>query len=120
MLPVPEGIRVVKWLDDVSPIPMHPLNHIVSFEDDNPVCSTIYTGTMLNLDRYARMGEYNWRIAFPASIFEINLPLPVSVPSSVTLSPKASTSHGSVERHRSLPSSSRSVPCKFHPELFLT
>lgn len=58
-LPVDDGVRVMKWLDEGSPIPMHALDKWVSFDDDTPVHPTIYLGGSGDLERYWSMAEQN-------------------------------------------------------------
>lgn len=120
-----EGIRVIKWLDDVTPIPMRTLDKWVSFEDDTPIRPTIYVGGSGDLERYRSMAQHNQSIAFPASIFGGSAP-PQPLPSSSTLhvavSASSSVSHkgttgsstlDSAGLNRSSRMSSRKSPCTY-------
>lgn len=128
-MPVGTDARAVKWLDDVSPIPMRSLEHFVSFDDAIPAHKVIFSGKIFDLDRYLKMAEYNWGIAFPPSIFEIDVPAPaiesstprpavhapiITSASSSTASPSTLTSRSSSSGpHRPMQNSTWSSPCKF-------
>lgn len=128
------GIQAIKWLDLDKPIPMRSLERFVSFDDATPAHKVVYSGKMFDLDRYHAMAEYNWGIAFPPSIFEIDVPAPVVeslTPRSVVHAPLTTASTGlpststagsstltasqssSSGAHRSAQSANRSSPCKF-------
>lgn len=100
---------------------MRTLGCFVSFDDASPPHKTVFSGKISDMNRYRFMAEYNWGIAFPPSIFELDIPAPAQnpVPRVVTTSTSnpsvtGSTLSGgsSAGPQRSVQSMSQSTPCK--------
>lgn len=119
-MPVERSVRALRWLDDVNPIPVRSLDPLFFFDDEIPAHKIVFSDKIFKLDRYRCMAEYNWHIAFPPSIFEIDLPVPavessvarIAVTATNSLSAGSSTLSSSGGAQRSTQSSIRSSPCK--------
>lgn len=113
-------MRIVKWLDNVTPIPLWPLGHLFSFDDNTLPHKTLFSDKISKLDRYRCMAEYNWQIAFPPSIFEVDLPVPevessvsrIGISAMTSASSSSSVTSGGVH-HLVQQSANHNSPCKF-------
>ncbi|KAJ3898183.1 hypothetical protein F5879DRAFT_995056 [Lentinula edodes] len=84
------AICVLRWLDEVDPIPVRSLEKFCSFEDATPMNKVIYSGQLGNLERYRYMAEYSWGQAFPSLYGPEDLSqVSYDDPSSVTTRPAA-------------------------------
>lgn len=120
------AICVLRWLDEVDPIPARSLEKFCSFEDATPKNKIIYSGQLGNLERYRFMAEYSWGQAFPSLYGPEDLSqVSYNDPSSVTTRPAAPLHSFAVaslagpSRCSTSPKATRKDPCMLILDLIL-